>query len=447
MMQFIAILLYILAPREYSWWYNVVVLIAFILNFVLVLRKQRFSLLSYTTLLFIVFFFVNFAYPVFIYPYDPTFILQFRYSFSPDYINKGTALCFCAFSMFVAGYSSRVLPLKRFRYEVLQNRYQFFTILAYVVLLYNLYLIIPQLGIRYGDAQVPFQSGSLFVMMECTLASVCCYLNRDVIKDNWRKFVHILLPHLISSIVFCVFILILGSREYVLVLILLYVFLFTKYVKPISALKLALGVCVGMTGLYYISQVRNFNNQQSIWGYKSWQSESVSSVWNLASDLIINNRNVYVGMQYVDAPEHGYTLGVNYIPNLLSPIPLLPSIFSMAFWGQPVVEFTSQQILTNYTRDELGHSDLDYELGTNCVVDVYMGLGIVGVIILFFLLGKLIRRLETAEDNLPMLCAYVILFTTVIFFCRSSFFGPLRNIVWSYLMCMIMLRRYQISAN
>lgn len=445
MMQCIAILLYILAPREYSWWYNVVVLVAFILNFVLMLRKQRFNLLSYTTLLFIVFFFVNFAYPVFIYPYDPTFILQFRYSFSPDYINKGTALCFCAFSMFVGGYSSRVVPLKRFRYDVLYNRYQFFTILAYVVLLYNLYLIVPQLGMRYGDAQIPFQSGSLFVMMECTLASICCYIHRDSIKNNWRKFIHILLPHLISSAVFCVFILMLGSREYVIVLILLYVFLFTKYVKPLSAWKLALGVCVGMIGLYYISQVRNFNNQQSIWGYKSWQSESVSSVWNLASDLIINNRNVYVGMQYV--AEHGYSFGVNYLPNLLSPIPLLPSIFSMAFFEQPVVEFTSQQILTNYTRDELGHNDLDYELGTNCVVDIYMGFGVVGVIILFFLLGKLIRCLETAEDNLPMFCAYVILFTTVIFFCRSSFFGPLRNLVWSYLMCLIMLRRYQISAH
>ena len=450
---FLSFLLYIVAPKDYSLGYNITLLVVFVFNFILLAGKYGYKLFSYTTLFFMTFFFMDFVYPIFIYPYDPTFILQFRYSFSVDYINKGTALCGLAFSMFVGGYVSKVKPLKSSIYELQLKRYQAFTIVSYLVLLYNLYIIIPQLGTKYGEAAVPFQSGSLFVMLECTLAMVICYTRRDVLKNSLHNFIHILRPHLIASGTFCMASLMLGSREYVLVLTLLYIFLFTKYVRPLSFMKLCLGVVIGMIGLYYISQVRNYTGNQramsdgvvgEIFEYKSWQSNSVSSIWNLASDLIINNRNVYVGMQYVDDPDHGYTLGVNYIPNLLSPVPFLPSAFSTVFLGKPPVECTSQQILTNYTRDDLGHSDLDYELGTNCVVDVYMGWGLIGVMLLFLMLGRVIRRLEISDNNLPILCIYVILLTTVIFFCRSSFFGPVRNVVWSYLMCIIMLRRYRM---
>ena len=448
-----ALLSYILAPIEYSWTFNCVILIAFALNFIIVAKRPNYHLLSYTTLFFVVFFFINFVYPIFIYPYDPTFILQFRYSFSPDYINRGTALCFCAFSFFLSGYvtKGRGHINGKYRYTLKAGTYRLFVVLSYLILVYNLYLIIPQLGLIYGEASVPFQTGSLFVMIECTLSLIKCHINREKIKDNLKEYVHSLWPHLLASITFCVASLMLGSREYVLVLALLYLFLYTKYVRPMAFYKLCIILIVGMTGLYYISQIRNMTSDKALteendlFANKPWQSNKVSGVWNLASDLIINNRNVYVGMQYVDDPRHGYTLGMNYIPNIFSPVPFLPSLASWVLFNKPAVECTSQQILTNYTRDDLGHKELDYELGSNCVIDIYMGFGAIGVILIFAFLGYFIKVLELSENDLPKMCIYLILFTTVVFFCRSSFFGPLRNVVWSYAICLIMLRRYRLS--
>ena len=254
---FLSVVLYFFAPIEYSMLFNWVILFLFILNFIFFVRKRNCRLLSYTTIFFVSFFFVNFAYPVFIYPYDPTFILQFQYSFSPDYINRGTALCYCAFSMYLAGFSSKVGNIRSWSYSLKYGTYHFFTVVLYIILLYNLYVIVPQIGSSYGVVQIPFQTGSLFSMLECTLLTVLCHLHRDEIRNDVKRFLKLVKPLLIAAIVFCGTSLMLGSREYVLVLVLLYVFIYTKYVKELSVVKLCIGGLIGLVGLYYVSQIRN----------------------------------------------------------------------------------------------------------------------------------------------------------------------------------------------
>ena len=441
----LSLLLYVFAPVDYSLAYNWIILSLFVINFVRIARGKSYKLLSYTTVFFVVFFFVNFAYPVFIYPYDPLFILQFRYSFSPEYINSGSALCLLAFSLYLCGYELRAKPYPNYNFIIRQRVYELFHAVTFCVLLYNLYLVIPQWGVNYGDASVPFQSASLFVMLECTLTTIICFTKKDALRGNVNAFFKVLRFHIVVSIIFCITFLILGSREYVLVLSLLYVLLFTLFVRPIGFIKLFVALIVALTFFYFVSERRNnADTDGSLFSRKAWQAESVSGAWNLATDLIINNRNVYVGMQYANDPAHGFTYGVNYIPNLLSPVPFLPSLFTYTFLGVPPVECTSQQILTNYTRDELGHRDLYYELGTNSVVDIYMGFGVCGVVIMFFLLGFFVKKLEVSlNDNAIAFSVYAILFTTVIFFCRSSFFGPFRNMIWAFLICCLMFRMYR----
>lgn len=441
----LSIVLYLLASREYSLIYNYIILVIYILNMTFLLKRLRGNMLSYTTVFFVAFFFVNFVYPVFIFSYDPTFILEYRFSFSEIYINKGSALCLCAFSLFCAGYSTEFRKVRDVRYSINKTRYQFVTVVSYIVLLINIYLIVPQLGIGYGNAKVPFQTGSLFVMLECVLVTISCHIYADHVKNNIKVFLRIIRPHLIASALFMIIILMLGSREYVLVLVLLYLYVYNKYVKRLSIIKLSVCVVIGFVGLYYISQVRGMSGDRkysdNLFAVKSWQSEQVSGVWNLATDLIINNRNVYVGMEYVDDPKMGYTYGIHYLPMLTAPIPFMPSVVSKIFFCGSPVDFTSQQMLTNYTRDNLGHRDLDYELGSNCVIDIYMGLGFWGVILMFFLLGRFVKYLESSKNNLPLICIYIIIYTSVLFFCRSSFFGQFRNVVWAYWLCCFILKR------
>lgn len=443
----ISLILYVLAPKEYSYTFNVLILAIYILDFILFVKRENIKALSYSTLFFLFFFLVNFAYPIFIYPFDPNFILQFRYSFSVDYINSGSALSLLAFTMFVCGYAQKEKRKIVANTECLilsKTNYRLFSFLSSLVFLYNLRLIIPQIGINYQDAQVPFQSGSLFVMLECALCLLRCYEVRSEILGNTKYFFYSLRYHIIISSIFALSCLLLGSREFVLTLSLLFVFLYSFYVKPIKPVKMIIGLFLGIAAFYFISQVRNnthITDSKQLFEQKSWQNGQVNGAWNLATDMIINNRNLYVGMQYVDDPKHGYTYGYNYIPNMLSPIPFLPSLFTQYILGTTVVNLTSQQILTNYTRDDLGEKTLDYELGSNCVADVYMAFGVVGVIVLFYYLGIFVRYLEDRmESNVKVVCVYLLLFTGVIFFCRGSFFGPIKNVVWAYWVCCLCLK-------
>ena len=451
----IAILLYIFAPQEYSHIYNICILLVYVFSFVAFAKKEKIKALSYPTLFFFIFFFVNFAYPVFIYPFDSTFILQYRYSFSTNYINSGSALSLVAFTIFICGYIKRKKNFASERHYILNRKnYTLFLILSFGVLLYNLILIIPQIGISYADAKVPFQTGSLFVMLESTLALLQCFSNRNELRGNSKLFFYSLRFHIFQSSIFSLGCLLLGSREYVLTLVLLFAILYSHYVKPIQTLKMLGGLLIGIMAFYFISQVRNnsqISSSKELFELKSWQNGKVSGAWNLASDLIINNRNLYVGMQYVDDSKHGYTYGYNYIPNILSPIPFLPSLFTKYILETSVVDLTSQQMLTNYTRDDLGESSLDYELGTNCVVDVYMAFGLLGVIVFFYCLGIFIKYLEVnMSSNVKTACAYIVLFTGIVFFCRSSFLGPVKNLVWAYWVCCFCLYRikdFSIAKN
>lgn len=449
----ISLVLFVLAPKEYSYSFNVAVLVLYCVDYIVFSRKEKIKALSYPSLFFFIYFFVNFAYPIFIYPFDATFIIQFRYSFSPDYINSGSAMSLTAFSMFISGYANvktkKKIDLEERNSHTILNvgYYKIFSAISVLVLLYNLFLIVPQIGISYGDAIVPFQSGSLFVMLESALTLLLCHNNRQSMRDNTKKFFSILWFHTSLCVAFSGASLLLGSREYILTLSLLYCFLYAYYVRPIKAWQMLVGLIIGTIALYVVSQVRSNNVQitssKEVFELKPWQNGRVSGAWNIATDLIINNRNVYVGMQYVDDPKHGYSYGYNYIPNLLSPIPFLPSLFTEHVLRTTVVDLTSQQMLTNYTRDELGDHDLDYELGSNCVVDVYMAFGIFGVILFFFGLGVGIKKLENRlnSDDVKSVCLYLVLFTGLVFFCRSSFLGPLKNLIWAYWLCCICLKK------
>ena len=98
----ISIVLYFTAPPGYSYAFCVTNLILFFFSTYYFYRKGG-KFISFTTFFAISFFFVNFAYPVFIFPFDPYFILQFKYHFNESYINKGCSLSLIAFEAYLMG--------------------------------------------------------------------------------------------------------------------------------------------------------------------------------------------------------------------------------------------------------------------------------------------------------------------------------------------------------
>jgi len=309
---------------------------------------------------------------------------------------------------------------------------------------YNTIVIGQQIGYNsYNDAKVPFQTSSLFVIITTALVVANCLVHRERIKNSFSSYFKVNRLPIICSIVYMIMSLLLGSREYTISLGLLFLFTYTAFVRKIKIGVLVPTLVCAIIGTYSISIIRSGQSFdiKSITERKAYQNSNVNPLWNVATDLIINNRNLYVGMEYVDDARHGYTYGYHYLPTLFAPLPFIPDLFSTYLLGKPAVQFTSQQILTDYTRDELGHSDLDYELGSNCVVDVYMAWGIIGVAVMFFLLGKAIKYISVRMYSNAYYCTiYTVLLTGSVFFCRGGFWGSLRNVVWGVILVWILLK-------
>ena len=94
-------------------------------------------------------------------------------------------------------------------------------------------------------------------------------------------------------------------------------------------------------------------------------------------------------------------------------------------------------------------NDAPLGLGTHVVGDVYLSMGILGVVALFGFLGNFITKLENGAriyKNHFLYIAYLIFLSYSIFFCRGSFWGPIRGIIWSALILYFAnkYRRYKV---
>lgn len=430
----ISIILYLCAPKEYSYSFCLANLIIFLLS-IFLYYKDGGKAVSFTTFFSLSFFFVNFAYPIFIYPYDPYFILQFKYHFREIYINKGTSLSLMAIEAYLFALNRKKSISKSYykNYEIKSQNVKIVDILFVLTFGYLCFKMVPQIGITYGDVEIPFQAGSLFVIITSVIITIACYKYRSVIRNNPKQFFLKTKFYLILSCLFIIVSSVLGSREYVISLGLLFLLNYSVFVNKIKTKLLVGSIVTGVVCLYAFSILRSGQNftLESITQKQAYQKSDVNPLWNTVTDLLINNRNLYVGMEYTADENYGYTYGYHYIPTLFAPIPFVPDFISKTFLGKTAVSFTSQEMLTNYTRSDFGHSELDYELGSNCVVDVYMAWGMIGVLVMFYLLGVLIRNLEAKMNHdMYSFITYSILFGTSVFICRGGFFGPFRSVVW-----------------
>lgn len=188
----------------------------------------------------------------------------------------------------------------------------------------------------------------------------------------------------------------------------------------------------GMLFLTFISYARAQTNQNSTetgvsikQGMKSMQ---LNSFYDIGMDLIVNNRNLYTGYEYVE--KNGISYGKSMYHQIFSPIPKLPSLFTQLVFDSDPVDLSTARILTK-------EYNAHYGLGTNMVIDLYMNFGIPGVAVFMFLLGLLATKFQREayySNNFNYMIAYVFLVALAIYMPRSTVFDPLRPIIWAILL-------------
>ena len=358
---------------------------------------------------FIVGYLSTFYYNSDIYPY-----LFLHFSFDENYINASLWL-------FTIGILSYYLGrMMRFNYKTTKNDNAVVNTNAssfILAILFILYLLFGGVN-RYIDTYLYGNNndGGIVVQIEILItafvyATVAAELYNKKIFPAYR---FRRLPIFIVAVI-TIMLLFSGNRTVPSYFILSGFGLYSLLFKSISFKKMLVLMLIGIVGMWAIGMHRS--------GYDiSAQADAAMYV----VDLTINTRNTYIAMEYVD--QYGFTYGKTMLYGILGIIPLLSSIL-----GLDQNEIGSAEVLTLYTYNTMGVDRTFIGLGTNIIADIYLSFGMLGVVILMFIVGVLIKKCiySALKINYYSLVVYAVVISISIFGIRTGLTHICRMLVWS----------------
>ena len=446
----LSIIMYFSAPEVYSFFYCLSAASLFIISAIIFIKKTLISsnFINFHTIFLSVNLVIVFFYPVFIYPINPTFFSVFgNYQIDSNLISQGTGLCLLAMSAYMFGsfsyFNKNKYKLENF--EIVTSMVNKSTVLAtntlcVVIMTVSIYFLFKNLGTSYGDVVLNPQSIFLATLIIPITLIINSQKRIDVVKNNTIGFLKVNFLPLLLIFIYSIFSLLIGSRFSIIQLGLIVIAVYMYYVRLVKLRYLIVLTLFSIFFLTYIEKRRQFNENpkiSSLFESKPGQNPGLNPIWNNFNDLIINTRNIYKGIEYTN--KYGYSYGKQFFfVRMTSPIPFLPTLVCNLLLDTEPVKLTSQQILTDFTRES--NPELDYELGSNVVIDVFMEFGVMGVIILFFLFGRFIEFLEINKYfSIKLHVVYLVMLSSAIFMVRSGLFDQFRAVIWVYLLSILLL--------
>ena len=416
----ISVLLFLLAPSGYSMNYVIYCSVVFFASSLIMLSSNcKQTWIKFEFFFLISFFFTNYVYPLIFYPINPYFSL-FRISFNEDYISKGAALATVAITWFNLGiFEIKTIRIPKNDSFNIKKRLQIPRLVAFILFI----LFIPSLYVIYqsNTYSTEFESSYVNVILKYVVLYVIFafiynnrfYLFKTFIKLSLKSYI------IIFTIVYTVLFLLIGSRTIPLNIVLFSLFLLNILIYKISKKKIAILTVGGALLLTGIGIAR---------GGSSIEEGTVSSVWDVGTDLTINNRSLYVLMEEVD--KHNVTFGATMMMNVLSVVPFAQSLY-LNITGQPLSTISSANLVTDL-HFGTGYNEERFGLGTNLVGDVYIAFGLIGVTILFWLFGYVLRclYLNIGKGKTLALLIYALFFMSAIYYTRSGYLTPVRDVLW-----------------
>lgn len=416
----ISLALLLFAPSGHSIAYVTYCMIVFVTSSLIMLSTNcKFSLLKFEFFFLIAFFFTNYVYPLVFYPINPYFSL-FRISFNEDYITKGTALATVAATWFNVGIfekKSILVPLHgEFDIKRRLRIPRFVTIILFLLFLPSLYEIY-----KLGAYSTEFESSYINVILKYVILYVLFASIYNSRYNNVSLFLRQSLssPVILLTIAYTVLFLLIGSRTIPLNIVLFILFIISVLIYHISKKQISILIICGALLLTVIGIAR---------GGSGIEGGEISSIWDVGTDLTINNRSLYVLMDEVD--KNGVTYGSTMMMNVLSAVPFAQYLY-LNITGLPLSSISSASLVTDLHFGS-GYNSERFGLGTNLVGDVYIAFGLIGVIVLFWLLGFVLRKLyfNISKGSALSLLVYALFFMSSIYYTRSGYLTPVRDVVW-----------------
>lgn len=434
----LSLLLYSFSPDVYSNQYCILLFVIYIFSAFLIVKHTVINnnYFNFHVLFLISFFFVNFAYPVFLYPIDPFYFPVFKRSFNHDIITKATALALVGSSAYGLGVGLQFKKPNENKQQVntnIKTLHFFSTILLYIFFL--------GLMIFGGMALIKGQFGStskipagLLTLFEVIIGlSVILVANSKTYKGNFIDFINKLSKPVLLILCFYILVFIFtGDRGPVIQIVLITIYVFSIYVKPVKFRSFILLALVGMFFLTFISYARKQTvkdtNKTAVTISKGIKYMQFESFFDIGMDLIVCNRNLYFGYDYTKTT--GLSYGKNMFFFIFAPVPMLPSFLTHIFFNSTPDDLSTAKLITKKSKSTYG-------LGTNMIADLYMAFGVWGVIFFMLFLGYIVtvfHEKSVNSNNLNYIIAYSFLISLSIYLPRTTIFEPLRHIIWALLL-------------
>lgn len=212
-----------------------------------------------------------------------------------------------------------------------------------------------------------------------------------------------------------------GNRTLAAGLVLPIIVLYALFKKNIKFFGTFVFISLAIFSMYFVQLNRA--------GYEIRSPNNFSKV---ISDLVIPARNNYLSLEYTE--KFGYTYGESMIGGMIGVIPSLEKI--LVNWFEiNNRKLGSAEIFTDFT---LGRFP-SVGLGTTIIADLHLAFGFVGVSVFMFLLGHFSMRLyrECIFGSYYYLVSYAAITSFAVFWVRTTYFHPLRLLIWCLLIAKI----------
>lgn len=432
----LSLLLFFFAPDKYSYPYCFLLSCVYLVGSIILINRTLYNrnYFNFFTLFLISYFFVNFVYPVFIFPNDPYYFPVFVFPFDHNVITKATGLALVgATSFFLGAYYFKIKqPVQTNKIEVFSIRKMRSLLISILTILFIGILIFggkELFTFRFmATSNIPpgllglFQTslGLFVIFFLCKGKQVRTYLNA-IIK--------LPLLGLIIYVIFIVMFLFSGDRGPIVQIVLITLGALAAFVKPIRLKFFAVIIVGSMFILTVVAYARSKTTGIGIFSPSSFverglQNAKMGTFTDIGMDLIVNNRNLYVGYKYPET--YGFDYGEGMFYYIFAPIPFLPTLFTQFFYNKDPIELNSASKITNEV-------NASYGLGTNMIGDIYMQFGVIGVVIIMFLFGRIVRvsEINMIKNRFPYIIIYFFLLSYSVYLPRTSILGPFRFICWA----------------
>ncbi len=237
----------------------------------------------------------------------------------------------------------------------------------------------------------------------------------------------------INSLLFVVPLLISGLRSVALQLLIPLVMTYGIMIKRINSIKVFVLILAGYTFMVYIGLTRSGD----VGGDLGKDSLFLTFVYDFVS---ANGANSFL-IDYVD--KYGTTGGSNMILQAASIVPFLQSII-LLFISKDAFAPNSSKLFTESFMDSSQGG-----LGTALIGDIYYSFGIVGVVLLMFLIGLLVNKLSRAHNSPYAMSLLIVLAGNALFAPRVEYCYILRSLSFTiiFLYLILLVSHNRVSSN